>query len=556
MPKTLITKEQELEIVKDYTENKLSIYPICEKYKIGKLKLKAILSKYEVELNHKGKQPLNIDFKVKDFKIKKYVNSDATIHIAYDENTDFESKDIDNAGGVLTTYINKQYGIEIPTLYDRRMYYMTTGNYWWEQWLKVKEVQKKPTKKCPYCDWETEDVENNSGAFEVHLRNHHNMSKEDYIKEHPEDKSYFLYTSHLLNARLFNENPDELIECKICGKKFISITQTHLESHNITREEYVSKYGMKDLVSKTYHDKLSEIAKEANKNMTFHRVSTSEKEIIEFVESLGFKTVQDRTILNGQELDIYIPEKKLAIEYDGLYWHNEIYKDKNYHLSKTNICKEKGIQLVHIFEDEWLYKQEIIKSRLRNILGVTETKIFARKCEVREVSSYESNCFLSENHLQGKVYSKHCYGLYCDNELVSIMTFGPLRKNLNGKSKENEYELLRFCNKLNTTVVGGASKLLKYFIDKVKPTEIITYADKRWSNGKLYENLNFKYEHDSEPSYFYVIKNKRINRFTLRKNVLVEKYGCPKDMSEHDFCLSQRWYRIYDCGTMKFSYHL
>ena len=130
------------------------------------------------------------------------------------------------------------------------------------------------------------------------------------------------------------------------------------------------------------------------------------------------------------------------------------------------------------------------------------------------------------------------------------MTFGNKRKNLGSKSTTDNYELLRFCNKLNTSVIGGASKLLKYFIKTYNPQEIISYADRRWSIGKLYETLNFKFSHKSQPNYFYVFGDKKKNRFNFRKNILIEKYNCSKDMTEHEFCLSQKWYRIYDCGTL------
>ena len=129
------------------------------------------------------------------------------------------------------------------------------------------------------------------------------------------------------------------------------------------------------------------------------------------------------------------------------------------------------------------------------------------------------------------------------------MTFGCLRKNLGNKNKENCYELLRFCNKINTNVVGGASKLLSHFIKQYHPEEIISYADRRWSQGNVYEKLGFSYKHNSQPNYFYIVGDKRVNRFSFRKNILVKKYGCPIETTEREFCLSQKWYRIYDCGT-------
>ena len=131
------------------------------------------------------------------------------------------------------------------------------------------------------------------------------------------------------------------------------------------------------------------------------------------------------------------------------------------------------------------------------------------------------------------------------------MTFGKLRRNVGFSIKnDNNYELLRFCNKINTNVIGGASKLFKHFIKTHNVESIISYADRCWSNGNVYEKLNFIKYNESKPSYYYVVNKKRVNRFNLRKDVLVKKYNCPPEMSEHEFCLSQKWYRIYDCGCL------
>lgn len=282
----------------------------------------------------------------------------------------------------------------------------------------------------------------------------------------------------------------------------------------------------------------------------FHNLnySINEDKIYEHIKTLYSNTIaNDRKILKGYELDIYIPERKIAIEYNGLYWHSELKKDKNYHLNKTIECEKQGIRLIHIFEDEWLYKSEIWKSMLNNILGLTKNKVQARKCTIREAYSQEAIKFLNENHIQGWCPSQIKLGLYYNNELMSIMTFGKSRHFIgNG---ETEYELLRFCNKLNTTVIGGASKLFNYFVKTYNPNSIISYADRRWSNGNLYNVLGFEFIHNSKPNYYYIIGTNRKNRFNFRKSILVKKYNCPKNMSEKEFCRQQKWYRIYDCGT-------
>lgn len=280
--------------------------------------------------------------------------------------------------------------------------------------------------------------------------------------------------------------------------------------------------------------------------------SNYEMELIDYISSIiGEENIvrNDRTILNGNELDVYVPSKKVAFEFDGLYWHSEIKKpNKKYHLQKTMECEKQGIQLIHIFEDEWIYKKDICKSRIKNILG-SSTRLYARKCEIVELTNKEANNFFTENHIQGNVAAKIIYGLKYNNEIVSAMSFGNLRKNLGQKSTDGSYELLRFSNKQNMTVVGGASKLFNHFVKQVNPCDIISYADRRWSMGNLYEQLNFKFSHESEPNYFYIIGNERKNRFGFRKDILISKYGCLPNDTEHNFCLNQGWYRIYDCGT-------
>ena len=277
-----------------------------------------------------------------------------------------------------------------------------------------------------------------------------------------------------------------------------------------------------------------------------------ENEVKDFVKSLNISFIgNSRKIIPPFELDIYIPSNKVAIEFDGLYWHSELYLSNNYHFNKTELCEKNDIQLIHIFEDEWLNKKDIVKSRLKNILGKTPNKIYGRKCHIKEVSSKECKAFLFDNHIQGSVNSKVRLGLYYNDELVSLMTFGNLRKSMGSKATEGSYELLRFCNKLDTTVIGGADKLLKYFSKTYKPNEIISYADRRWSQGDLYEKLGFNFIHNSKPNYFYVINNKREGRFNYRKNILVEQ-GYDSAKTERQIMLDRNIYRIYDSGNKKY----
>ena len=279
--------------------------------------------------------------------------------------------------------------------------------------------------------------------------------------------------------------------------------------------------------------------------------SIKEKELANFIKSLNIDIIEsDRKILNTHELDIYIPSHNLAIEFDGLYWHNELYKNKNYHLNKTIECEKLGIQLIHVFEDEWLFKRDIVESRIKNLLGISDNRIYARKCIIKEVKTKDKTKFLNDNHIQGTVGSKVNLGLYYNEELVSIITFSNGRIIMNGDN--SKYELLRFCNKLNYNVIGGASKLLTYFVKNYEPKEIISYADRRWSIGNLYKQLGFDLTHNSQPNYYYIVNNKRKYRFAYRKDLLV-KEGYDSNLTEHEIMKDRGIYRIYDCGNIVFN---
>ncbi|MFW6243332.1 MAG: DUF7487 domain-containing protein [bacterium] len=264
--------------------------------------------------------------------------------------------------------------------------------------------------------------------------------------------------------------------------------------------------------------------------------------------------INDRNIIKPHEIDIFLPKLKLGFEFNGLYWHSENIKGKKYHHNKTNKSIENGIELFHIYEDDWNYKQDIIKSMILNKLNITKYKIFARKCEIKEIKDNKIvKNFLNKNHLQGHVNSSIKIGLYYNNELVSLMTFGKLRKPLGSKNIDNSFEMLRFCNKLNTNVVGGASKLFKYFINNYNFDNIISYVNKSHSIGNLYYNLGFEFLKETAPNYYYVIDNIRNYRFNFRKDILVKK-GYDKNKTESEIMYDLGYYKIYDSGNLKFIY--
>lgn len=291
--------------------------------------------------------------------------------------------------------------------------------------------------------------------------------------------------------------------------------------------------------------------------------SFKEKEISQFIRSIySGEVIENDKSLIKKEIDILIPEKKLGIEFNGIYWHSDEIKPKNYHLNKTEECNKLGYDLIHIFEDDWLSKQEIVKSILRNKLGVSFGRHFARKCEIKEIPTKEANEFLNENHLQGGLRAKSInIGLYHNtlykdgwrNELVYLLTFGKARF----KNSKYEYELYRSCGKLNTNIIGGFAKALKYFVNTYNPQSIITYADRSVFDGSVYKNNGFDFIGYSQPNYFYTQKNsyKRENRFKFRKSELIKENSEFENMTEDEIMKKKGYNKIYNCGNLIYEWN-
>jgi hypothetical protein len=281
--------------------------------------------------------------------------------------------------------------------------------------------------------------------------------------------------------------------------------------------------------------------------------SKKEQEFANFIESLGISIKRnDRQILGGKEIDVFIPSLNIGFEFTGLYWHAEKQNpNKNHLLWKKQMAHNAGIRLITVFEDEWDNKKELVKSRIKNILGKSETRLFARKCELVKIDSPKEYLeFLDANHMQGKMTASVVLGLKYKNELVSLMTF---RKSSFVKGGNGvQWEISRFASKLNCNVVGAAGKLLKHFRNEFPNEEIISYADSRWSDGDVYKNLGFIFENSSPPSYWYTTDYKlREHRSNFMKHKIIEKFKGFPELSEWENMKLLGYDRIWDCGTTK-----
>lgn len=286
-------------------------------------------------------------------------------------------------------------------------------------------------------------------------------------------------------------------------------------------------------------------------NPIFRGISKAEIALTDFIRTLSPDVQSSVKLPSGLELDAFIPSKKIAVEYDGLYWHSEkAGYEKDKHLRKTEECEKNGIKLIHVFEDEWVLKEEIVKSRLRSILFSIENKIFARNLNLDfMVTNKEAREFLTKTHLAGFCVSKFRFGLRTkDGELLALMTFGKPRFD-----KKVDWELIRYCTKLNTTIVGGASRLLHAFSRQETGT-IISYADRRWSNGNVYKNLGFTLLAKTAPSFSFFKGITRFNRQTFQKKKLATLFPAVYNIDKTgDQMLNElNFNKIWDCGNLKF----
>ena len=289
-------------------------------------------------------------------------------------------------------------------------------------------------------------------------------------------------------------------------------------------------------------------------------LSKNEDEIIDYIKELVGKDnviERDRKVLsNGREIDILIPSHNIGIEYNGLYWHSEKNPriGKFYHLEKTVIAQNKGVSLIHIFEDEYVLHKEIVKHKISHILGkdIDLPKIMGRKCNVKEIEYKEAKKFLDTYHIQGGTRSSVYLGCYYNEKLIGVMSF---------KKEKNDgnWDLNRFATDYNYRCIGVGGKMFKYFIKNYNPEYVKSFLDRRWcvnEEKNLYTAMGFTKEKILEPDYRYynekVNKYERIHKFNFRKKVLSKKYGLSVESTETKMSEQLGYVKIWDCGLIKY----
>jgi len=296
-----------------------------------------------------------------------------------------------------------------------------------------------------------------------------------------------------------------------------------------------------------------------------HMKSAPEEAIAAYLERFTTVVRRDRSVIGPKEIDIYLPEHNLALEYCGMYWHSHAdredeRKNKRKHAEKHRLCEEKGVRLITLYETEWLERPETVKRMLRNAVGATRGKLMARKCVLGEPSPQEARAFYERYHPQGGTGSGKHYGLYYKDKLVACMRFTFGGNDRGHGAKERQWTLSRYATRL--PVAGAASRLFKAFVKEQQPPEVKSFSDNRWFGGGMYAQLGFVLE-DTVPSDYQVWSPKlglrpkphyqrRLLQKRLEEHGVEEQFDPAKDSrteAEMTYLMGAR--RIYDCGKKR-----
>lgn len=275
-------------------------------------------------------------------------------------------------------------------------------------------------------------------------------------------------------------------------------------------------------------------------------VSKPERELGDFIESLGLDIQRNvRGILdNRKEVDVWVPSKRVAIEFHGLYWHSEMFVGRNKHKEKYDLAKEQGIRLLQVWEDDWEHKKPIVKKHIEAVLGVSsDPRVYARKCEVRAITKDLAYPFLSEHHIQGFSPATVYLGMYHEHELVGVGIF---------LKSGQDYTLMRYAT--SASVVGGHSKLVTFFERHFRYRQLVTFADLTFSYGGLYESTGWQLDKVLAPDYYYLVGNRRKHKFGFRKEAFEENDSLVynSSMTERQLAEANGLWRIYDAGKLRF----
>ena len=358
--------------------------------------------------------------------------------------------------------------------------------------------------------------------------------------------------------------------CGCDGKKtaqqldiFSSIPKLKLHIESLERQlgHKPSSYEVADSLGVNYNSVNRKIREQDDikelMNVGIKHTSSYETDMVAFIKPLCPLVQQNIWgIIDGQELDIWIPSKRLAIEINGSYWHSSIYKDKYYHQKKTMLCINNGIRLIHIADYELDNNKDKIYSFIHDIITDNKPTIYGRNTKVVEIGQDKSREFLEKYHLQGYIAATINLGLEYNGELVGVMTFGKPRFIVGF-----EYEVLRLAFKNGVAVVGGAEKLFSYFIEKTKANTVISYVDISKFTGEVYNRLGFeisKREPITQPNYVWIkpggTRPSVLSRYKTTKEKLVQAGLDRFGNTEDEIMENLGYYKLYNCGNISYEW--
>ena len=357
------------------------------------------------------------------------------------------------------------------------------------------------------------------------------------------------------------------VKCRFDKETFIeNARKIHGDKYDYSKVEYINNNTKVHIICPKHGEFCQTPAMHYNEKQGCPECgclsSKGENEVLSFIKENYDEEIihRDKSIIHPKELDIVIPKHNIAIEFNGLRWHSEQFdKDKYYHLSKTLYCSQKNIKLIQIFEDEWLYKKDIVKNKLLHILklDVNKQKIYARKCNVTYIDNQVAKNFIEKYHIQGFTVASVYIGCYFNDNLVGVMTF--LR------TKGNSWILNRFCTNHNVICCGIGGKLFKFFVKEYNPDCIVSFADRRWcvnENDNLYIKIGFHLSQIMPPDYRYVSSKTsyriRYHKFNFRKQLILKRFpnsGITENMTEKEMTEKLGYYRVWDCGLIKYEWH-
>jgi len=533
--------EIDIEYAKELYDNGTSMRKIAKILECSLTKVQKELNSYNFNLNNP------------------YKEVDGKNLIAICKKTGKEFFDYDNRSGSITTHLLELFpDLEIPSHYKRKDILYKTFKYWYHNYFNFEYRDIKKTVKCKYCEWETEDINNLSGAYMNHMINTHDIDIDKYLNEYPNDKIFFKNYVRKIERNEFLDDKDNHVECKICGERLKKITQSHLDNHNITLFEYKKKYKLynpKDYISKTSHDIILVNRKENFFPKKIHKRSKGENEIIKFLNFHNIKTIpNERNLLDGFELDIYLPEYKIGIEFNGVYFHSEYTgkKDIEYHKSKTNILESKGIKLIHIFDVNYEKCTKKINRMLLDFIGINLIKINTDNNIVNYIDENKKNEFIRNNTINVIDKSEYCISTIINEKIFSILCFDYI---------ENKIKINNYICKIGYRIEDDHILMFESIKTKFKFDQIIGYYNKLWNDfdGNFFEKLGFKKNKNIDPDFYYIKyngidKNMLINKNFYTKEYLKERFkDIYSDILSVDELFNKAGYdKIWDSGSIEY----